>query len=261
VRNRLHENRISWTYDLLGRVTDEVFDHYEDMVDKTADSLDQTEHYLYDLVGNRLGLALTHDGKGSKHGLTEVTQSDYDANDRLLTDSKDTDGDADIEEVVNYGYDHTQQTSKDVRQGETIVSSTAYAYDLQGRLHSVETTSSSGVETSVYEYDTNGIRTAATETVDSDLDGIAESVKRTEYLNDPQNETGYSQVIAESEKDLLATDPAATRFGISDSRTRTSGRACCRFPHWSIAIARCIGKTPSSSPSISLSASWTARGS
>ena len=42
----MHQNTLTWSYDDLGRLTDEVFDDYDD-------SLDQTEHFVLDPAGNR----------------------------------------------------------------------------------------------------------------------------------------------------------------------------------------------------------------
>lgn len=55
-----HENRMTWIYDNLGRLTDEVFDHYDN-------SLDQTEHFVYDLVGNRLSQSVDKGNRGRRN--------------------------------------------------------------------------------------------------------------------------------------------------------------------------------------------------
>jgi RHS repeat-associated protein len=200
----LVHNTISWSYDDLGRLTDEVFDHYEEDL---APSLDQTEHFVYDLAGNRLGVTLTHNADGA----AETTTSLFDANDRLLFESKDADNDGDADELTTYGYDHTQQTAKTEKNAvDVIQSQTAYAYDLQGRLKTVTVTtyangSPNAVESSRYAYDVTGIRVSAIEAKDTNADGTADSVERTEYLNDPQNDTGYSQVVAETVSDSTGT--------------------------------------------------------
>ena len=46
------QNHIGWTYDAAGRLIKEIFDHYDD-------EFDQTQEWVYDLVGNRLELSLS----------------------------------------------------------------------------------------------------------------------------------------------------------------------------------------------------------
>jgi len=187
-----HENRMTWIYDNLGRLTDEVFDHYDN-------SLDQTEHFVYDLVGNRLSQSVDRGNDGT---VDETTSYQYDANDRLTEETSSTG------RTTPYAYDHTQQTSKVVSQNGTLTGQTAYTYDLQGRRKTATVTSytdgaASKVERTTYEYDARGIRVSAVLDVDADVDGQFETSTKTEYLNDPENPTGYSQVLKET-----VTDPA-----------------------------------------------------
>src|SRR5262249_24724133 len=53
-----HINHLTWTYDNRGRLTDEVFDHYDDR-------LDQTQHFTNDLVGNRLQRTVDEGNNGT----------------------------------------------------------------------------------------------------------------------------------------------------------------------------------------------------
>jgi RHS repeat-associated protein len=180
-----HENRMTWIYDDLGRLTDEVFDHYDP-------ALDQTEHFDYDLVGNRTQQDVT------KGGVTESTNYEYDANDRLKLETSSTG------RTTTYGYDHTQQTSKEVSENGTT-SRTDYTYDLQGRMETATMTTytdgtPSRIERTTYEYDASGIRVSAVHEVDADAQNGFEMSTKTEYLNDPRNPTGYSQVLKETVK-------------------------------------------------------------
>jgi RHS repeat-associated protein len=168
-------NDIHWTYDDAGRLIKEVFDHYDDNFDQTSD-------WIYDLVGNRL--KQTINGKDTTYN--------YDSNDRLL---QETSG----EKITVYGYDHTQQTSKVTKENGELVSTTTYEYDLQGRMSVVTITTNNRTEITRYEYGADGIRVSAEHEIY--IDGELQSKTRTEYLNDPQSLTGYSQVLRQTEYD------------------------------------------------------------
>ncbi|MGL6195694.1 MAG: RHS repeat-associated core domain-containing protein, partial [Thermoguttaceae bacterium] len=109
-----------------------------------------------------------------------------------------------------YGYDHTQQTGKVVRENGTLVSETTFKYDAQGRMSVVTITTATGTERTTYGYGSDGIRVSATH----EKDGV---VTKTEYLNDPQNKTGYSQVIRQTEK-VNGTVVKSTAYVIGHQR-------------------------------------------
>lgn len=167
------KNEIDWTYDSNSRLIREVFDHYDDAFDQTSD-------WIYDLVGNRL--QQTVNGKITAYG--------YDENDRLLREIFG-------EKETLYGYDHTQQTSKTVRENGTLVSETAFKYDAQGRMAEVTIVTGNRTEITKYEYGSDGIRVSAEHEVWED--GNLASKNRTEYLNDPLSITGYSQVLRQTD--------------------------------------------------------------
>ena len=189
-----HTSNLVWGYDDLGRLVDESIDHY-------VNSLDRNEHFIYDLAGNRRSLTLDLQRDGS---VDESTAYAYDANDRLITEALDAVINAD-DRTTTYGYDHTQQTVKDVYSGSTHISLTNSAYDLPGRLKVVTITSYSGgspshVERTTYAYDAAGIRVDSLNEINANpgVDAIYETVTRTTYLNDNNNATGYSQVVRET---------------------------------------------------------------
>jgi RHS repeat-associated protein len=64
------------------------------------------------------------------------------------------------------------------------------------------------VECTHYDYNTDGIRVRSLHEIDADADGTFESSKLTEYLNDPLNITGYSQVIKQTETNLVTSEQA-----------------------------------------------------
>ena len=112
------------------------------------------------------------------------------------------------DKVTTDGYGNlnqgTQQTSKQIHESGVHKTTTTNTYDLQGRLESVtvKTFDAAGVTTRIeettYTYNSSGIRVPALREVDDNGDGTNESVRRTEYLNDPHNHTGYSQVLQET---------------------------------------------------------------
>ena len=117
-------SRIDWTYDDLGRLTDEVFNHYDNL-------LDQTSHFTYDLSGNRLEQTLD---KGNDSTIDEKVTYTFDDNDRMLTESNDSDNDGTVDTTTTYGYTATEQTSKTVVDEATgnTTSQTDYTYGRDG---------------------------------------------------------------------------------------------------------------------------------
>tara|TARA_R110002095_G_scaffold211465_1_gene199674 strand:+ start:261 stop:2441 length:2181 start_codon:yes stop_codon:yes gene_type:complete len=198
----------SWTYDEANRLTDEVFTHYDDL-------LSQTSHFSYDLTGNRLSQEVTKDTDND--GMDDYQKSttyNYDVNDRLTVEVayEDTNNDGTIDETTTttYTYDGTQQSKKSVsKTGVSETTITDFQYDLQGRLEIVTISSLVGVAAPIilnqttYDYDATGIRVSSLHRVntDADVNGTFEETTKTEYLNDPHNFTGYSQVIQETEFD------------------------------------------------------------
>ena len=176
-----------------------------------ADLDDYSAHYAYDLAGNRTKKTVD---TGSDGSTDEIIGYTYDANDRLRSETRDTNADGTTDETVAYTYDATEQTGQTVSDANgTITQQTTNTYNLQGRLAQVVTESydASGnvIErtTSTFEYDASGIRTQATYKVEIDDDNdpatplTVQTQTTTTYLNDPQNPTGYSQVLEEITKD------------------------------------------------------------
>jgi RHS repeat-associated protein len=186
------QNEIDWEYDEAGRLIYEKFDHYND-------DFDQTSEWLYDLVGNRLKQVVN----GTETAYT------YDANDRLLNEVTG------IKSTL-YRYDHTQQTGKKVSENGTLISETTFVYDLQGRMSVVTITTGNRVEKTVYEYGADGIRVSAEYEVWEN--GELTKHTKTEYLNDPLNITGYSQVLKQVETDLQTGDVTNIIYVIGHQR-------------------------------------------
>jgi RHS repeat-associated protein len=229
-------NTYSWTYDRLNRLIDEIFTTTADDANQPAplpDSLqgilsqdlpdtsrplrDFADHYSYDLTGNRLAKTTALDNDGS---VDEVTVSEYDSNDRLLSSTTSHwlplpgggEGWGEGAHTV-YGYDATQQISKTVYSGtdQTLnsqLSTLNFTYDFQGRLAQAVTEQFTNgnltqQSTATYDYGPDGIRIRATQAVATDHDGDpgtdleVTSREETEFLVDARNHTGYQQVLVQ----------------------------------------------------------------
>jgi RHS repeat-associated protein len=153
---------------------------------------------MYDLVGNRVQYTLSMPNNPT---MNETVTSMYDANDRLKQELSS------LGSTTMYGYDQTQETSQIVRQADGSSVTTLFTYDLQGNMKTAEVDrrSSSGTlvsrEVLTYGYDANGIRVSALDQIDSNGSGSWAQQTLTQYLNDPQNFTGYSQVLRETDID------------------------------------------------------------
>jgi RHS repeat-associated protein len=142
--------------------------------------------------------------QGNDSVLDEVISYLYDANDRLVSEALDTGDDGTVDQTTVYEYgaanDRTEQTKKTVWDGNntdpntgTKLSETTYTYNVRGRLEQVEIDSDGvgGVDrTHTYEYNDSGIRVS--QTVDNGT-----TVEKTVYHVDPNNHTGYAQVLEE----------------------------------------------------------------
>ncbi|MEO1617892.1 MAG: putative Ig domain-containing protein, partial [Planctomycetota bacterium] len=200
----------TWTYDEIGRLTDEVLDHWDN-------NFDQTESFEYDLTGNRTERRLD---SGSDSSIDEAITYQYDANDRLEFEWLDESDDGSVERTTQYSYDHTQQTDETVRDGffdestssgslPTMVSRQRMYYDLQGRLGTLinQGYDSFGTLTSrervSYEYDRRSYRVVQTVSTGGLMPDVNNEVwtetNRVEFLADHHNHTGYTQTLRETD--------------------------------------------------------------
>lgn len=233
-------NHYDWTYDNINRLTDEVFTTNLDNVldgqtaiglpttlslpDSSRPMRDYKDHYDFDLTGNRLTKTIDLANNGS---INSRVTSTFDANDRLLREALDSDGNGSTDRSMLYGYDQTQQTQKTVAIGNfaslaavplsSRLSSLTFSYDLQGRSEiATSTTFTNGVrshvEETTYDYAPTGIRVTATTRIDETGNGTFDRTERVEWLNDPMNFTGYSQVIRETHTDGSANLTKAVSY-------------------------------------------------
>jgi RHS repeat-associated protein len=201
-----------WEYDAVGRLVDEIFDSYED------NSLDYRANYAFDLAGNRLEKSLWKTAGTVSGTPDEQTSYAYDANDRLLEETLDLLVGSDKRTAYAWGAGNgaTFQTGKSVTDlaASQLVEQTNYSYNLQGRLSQavIEKFTAGQLiqrDTSKFVYGDDGIRVTATHKIEADNNGTPATLEvtsdtLTKFLNDPQNHTGYSQVLIETTLDNLA---------------------------------------------------------
>jgi len=180
--------QIDWVYDNLGRLTEER----QDVSGGTTE--DFIARYGFDLASNRISSERDNgNAVAAAFAADESTDYVYDANDRLENEVLDKAGMANDRNTV-YTYNGTTQTGKTVRTGTIVGSGTVQEeqtmqYDVRGRLGSItvdKTGSGGSVTTTDYAYNDSGIRVSKTENGTTTI-----------YHVDPNNQTGYAQVLEE----------------------------------------------------------------
>ena len=199
----------SWDYDALGRLIEETFDF-------DADGVDRIDTYKYDLASNRTEKLIDANANGVYDVATDTKTSYlYDANDCLETETTYAPDTVDDRYTI-YGYNGTQQTSKTVKldtdgSGGTL-ETTEYDYNLQGRMSEVrvDLDADGNVDrVEEYTYNDSSIRVSKTLSIDTNdnddfTDADDTNAKKTIYLIDPHNHTGYAQVLEELDAETAA---------------------------------------------------------
>ena len=189
-----------WTYDGAGRMVREVLDHWDN-------SLDHTEDYLYDLVGNRV--KKTTDNPNTA-GVDSVTTYTYNQNDQAIAEFVDLGGDNVAEETISYTWQGTQQTSKTTTVNSVNVDTVQFVYNLRGQLSRVttETRNASNQLTKNtqvnYRYDIAGIRNVELSYNDVNLDGSFAANEKSgsiSYTINHRSMTGVAEVLIETHRD------------------------------------------------------------
>ena len=134
----------------------------------------------------------TSGGPGSA-GPDATTTYEYDANDRLLAETRDVAGGSSADRYTEYGYSPTDQTDKTVYEGlddtGDVVQEVEFLYDATGRMTGVTMTVGSTTTTVSYKYDASGFR------VEARVDDGTNPPVTTIFHVDPANPTGYAQVL------------------------------------------------------------------
>ncbi len=177
----LSRTEITYTYDALGRLTEENSQNVTGDQPQLTYKID----YTYDLAGNRVVMTTT-----TSTGTVTVKYS-YNNDYELLSETS-SDG-----SVTTYTYDANGSELSMLVNGQAAEE---FTYNLEGRLQTatVITTPASGqtqVTTTTYYYDNNGnkVRTDTT----SSINGGPATATITDYVVDSQNPSGYAQVLEE----------------------------------------------------------------
>ena len=150
------------------------------MSSSTLATLNFTNKYVYDLAGNRLW-------KTNVVGaVTTITSYSYNSNDQLL-----------VESTGSTSFTNRYDANGSLTNRSSASEVNVYSYNLEGRL---ATAAINQQQTNRYYYNQSGIRTRLE---------TSGSVSATNiFLNDPQNLTGFSQVL--EELPAAGTAPTAT---------------------------------------------------
>ena len=166
-------------------------------------------------MGNRLE---KRTDQGLDGTIDETVKSEFDRNDRILSEAKFLNGQSTASETTAYhwgtlgqltGTDGvtreawlgTDQTGKLTIMADTHTL-TEMSYDARGRMSGIviTTTNAQGIVSVVkqeFVYDSTGIKIRQTEAADIGGDGVIDSFKATNYVVDALNHTGYAQVLEE----------------------------------------------------------------
>ncbi len=198
--------QIDWLYDQAGRLVGEAYDRQLD------DSPDYIAQYSYDRVGNRREYKISRFPGGNQQAFDdfraetpvfpdffdEQTRYVYDHNDRLLEEEFEEFGFVTRTTTYEYGGVNnpaTHLTKKTVLDALDNETTNTFEYNRQGGMRStvIDTngTDPGGDTTYTYEYNPDGIRVTQTERVGTG------AVTTTLYHIDPNNHTGYAQIMEE----------------------------------------------------------------
>ena len=197
---------ITYTYDKLNRLTREA-------AGSTIPEPNFNTNYTYDLVGNRISKA-SNDGK-----TTEIIDYSFNANDQLTTETKSSAGS--LACVTGYTYDpNGSLISKTVTPDPSALSlqpaAYSYTYNLKNRLASAlisrtENDQDLDIVTN-YLYNQSGIRVKANSTVTNHTTSAIFDNNKT-FLIDPNNHTGYAQVLEEYDNTSGTTPTVSYTLG------------------------------------------------
>jgi len=177
-----HSTRMfDWTYDQLGRLT-------EEKLTSTIPGEDYTDDYAYDLAGNRVELKAT-----AADGTVSDTVSHYDARDELTQDVTTVSGSS-TATTTNYAYDLNGSLISKITVGGD---SYQYTYNVRSQLASATISRTEGTHQvqidTTYKYDDDGIRVESDQT--TTIDGGTPTTQTKLFLIDNNNPTGYSQIL------------------------------------------------------------------
>ncbi len=175
---------IDWTYDALGRLTQEAS---HDVSGARLD-VDYTEDFVFDLAGNRIETSST-DAAG-----TVTTMTTYNGNGEATSDVSS------LGSIIVYTYDANGSLIETTSNGNVVA---RYVYDSDNQLSSATTytkdqAGNSVTTTSNFIYDSSGDR-VSTEVI-TQVNGSQTSDVKQSDLFDPNNPTGLPQILEEHDQ-------------------------------------------------------------
>lgn len=204
LRTRIEERRLIADVPTLVRASDYTYDALKRLEASVVTvpgngGAGLSERFSYDDVGNRLqrrctgALSTCSGGRSTATTVTTLqTDSTFDANDRLLTES-------DVLGTFAYAYDDAGNLlRKEQVVGTTRTTLAAYGWDVENRLVSATMTPQglAGPRTITnYRYDPNGIRRGAEVVVTAAGATPSTTRTKTDFLVDPNQ--AYAQVLEE----------------------------------------------------------------
>ena len=206
--NTYSSTGITYTYDTLNRLIQEASG-------STLPEANLNTTYTYDLVGNRLEKSCNV-GANSGSRVEQFTYF-YNANDLLLTEDQNLDGDF---QSATYDYDANGSLINKIVTPEprTLNLEPAtynYTYNLENRLSVAQITRIENGNTldisTAYEYNQSGIRVSADSSITNHTTNAIFENKKT-FLIDANNHTGYPQVLEQFE-DLSGTPSISYTIG------------------------------------------------
>ena len=183
--NPFSTTEVDWAYDDLGRLVKESRDEGTTVPDGVVNHHDYTDDFTYDLAGNRR--TLTHAFYTGSATQTDVTAYTYNGRDELTSEGIDVNADGlpDPATATTYIYDANGSTLTKTSNGATV----RYVWNLRNRLAGMDANNDGDtIDTgdASFLYDASGMRVSQTE-----------AGQVTQFLNDGQNPTGYSQTLEE----------------------------------------------------------------
>jgi RHS repeat-associated protein len=180
--NSYSTTSVQYTYDDLNRLTSETYD-------SSLPGQDYVANYVFDIVGNRLEKSTTLEG-----GPTAITGSQFNALDQLVHQAVTTNGVP--TSSTDFGYDLNGSLISESTVGGA---SANYTYNLQNQLATAtidrtEDGHAVHIESS-YAYNSDGIRVRSD--ITTSVDGGLPTAETKLFLIDPDNATGYAQVLEE----------------------------------------------------------------
>jgi hypothetical protein len=184
----------AWTYDALGRLTQESLTVQTGTPGTTGVPTPYTDDFTYDLASNRM--AETIDGGSGVSGGSTIAYV-YNGDDQLLTQTTIVHGEGTTDQIT-YTYDAAGNlaSQSDSASGNLDV----YSYNLANQMiqDAEYLNAEPWYQVTTYAYDGQGTlasQVVKLQGVDGDGNPYLGAISQIHYVNDPNNPTGYDKAI------------------------------------------------------------------